>query len=123
MLLVRLNVFVSFASLLLIPSAAYAQTEEKAGIISGNDIGAMVLALFAVLAVIVVLASLLKRFNLKFQGASGMKVLSSVSLGAKERLVIVEVGGQKLLLGVTQQRIDCLKELPSDINLEGKEEQ
>jgi flagellar protein FliO/FliZ len=83
----------------------------------------MVLALFAVLVVIVVLASLLKRFNLKFQGASGMKVLSSVSLGAKERLVIVDVGGEKLLLGVTQQSIDCLKELPSDINLEGKQEQ
>jgi len=120
MLLVRLNVFVSFASLMLLPSAAKA--EEKAGIISGNDIGAMVLALFAVLAVIVVLASLLKRFNLKFQGASGMKVLSSVSLGTKERLVIVDVGGQKLLLGVTQQRIECLKELPGDINLEGKQE-
>lgn len=122
MLLVRLNVFVSFASLLLLPSVAHAQAEDKAGI-SGNDIGAMVLALFAVLVVIVVLASLLKRFNLKFQGASGMKVLSSVSLGTKERLVIVEVGGQKLLLGVTQQRIDCLKELPNDINLEGKQEQ
>lgn len=121
MLLVRLNVFVSFASLVLLPSVAKA--EEKASIVSGNDIGAMVLALFAVLAVIVVLASLLKRFNLKFQGASGMKVLSSVSLGAKERLVIVDVGGQKLLLGVTQQRIECLKELPSDINLEGKQEQ
>ncbi|MDV6317308.1 flagellar biosynthetic protein FliO [Idiomarina sp. HP20-50] len=123
MLLVRLNAFVSFASLLLLPSVVQAQTEEKAGIISGSDIGAMVLALFAVLLLIVVLASLLKRFNLKFQGTSGMKVLSSVSLGAKERLVIVDVGGQKLLLGVTQQRIECLKELSSDINLEGKQEQ
>jgi flagellar protein FliO/FliZ len=46
-----------------------------------------------------------------------------VSLGPKERLVIVDVGGQKLLLGVTQQRIECLKELPGDINLEGKQEQ
>ena len=122
MLLVKLSVFASFVSLLALPVKAYAQTEQKA-IVSGNDIGAMVLALFAVLVVIVVLASLLKRFNLKFQGASGMKVLSSVSLGAKERLIIVDVGGEKLLLGVTQQRIDCLKELPSDINLEGKQEQ
>ena len=122
MLLVKLSVFASFVSLLALPVTVLAQTEQKA-IVSGNDIGAMVLALFAVLAVIVVLASLLKRFNLKFQGASGMKVLSSVSLGAKERLIIVDVGGEKLLLGVTQQRIDCLKELPSDINLEGKQEQ
>ncbi|MCH2455545.1 MAG: flagellar biosynthetic protein FliO [Idiomarina sp.] len=122
MLLVKLSVFASFVSLLALPVTAFGQTEQKA-IVSGNDIGAMVLALFAVLVVIVVLASLLKRFNLKFQGASGMKVLSSVSLGAKERLVIVDVGGEKLLLGVTQQRIDCLKELPSDINLEGKQEQ
>ncbi len=122
MLLVKLSVFASFVSLLALPVTALAQTEQKA-IVSGNDIGAMVLALFAVLVVIVVLASLLKRFNLKFQGASGMKVLSSVSLGAKERLVIVDVGGEKLLLGVTQQSIDCLKELPSDINLEGKQEQ
>lgn len=122
MLLVKLSVFASFVSLLALPVTVLAQTEQKA-IVSGNDIGAMVLALFAVLVVIVVLASLLKRFNLKFQGASGMKVLSSVSLGAKERLVIVDVGGEKLLLGVTQQRIDCLKELPSDIKLEGKQEQ
>lgn len=121
MLSVKLNVFVSFASLATL--APIARAKENPGIVSGSDIGAMVLALFAVLAVIVVLASLLKRFNLKFQGVSGVKVLSSVSLGAKERLVVVDVGGEKLLLGVTQQRIDCLKELPNDINLEGKQEQ
>lgn len=46
MLLVKLSVFASFVSLLALPVTALAQTEQKA-IVSGNDIGAMVLALFA----------------------------------------------------------------------------
>lgn len=119
MSLAKLNVFASCASLLFSLPAAAQQTETSSPV-AGADIGAMLLALIVVLAVIVGLAALVKKFNLKLQGNADMKVLSAMSLGTKERLMIVEVAGKKLLLGVTSQRIDCLKELPDTVELKGQ---
>jgi len=41
-------------------------------------------------------------------GGKHIQLLAGVSLGAKEKLVIVEAGGQQLLLGVTSQQINTL---------------
>lgn len=38
----------------------------------------------------------------------GIHVLARVSLGARERLVLVEIGEQRLLLGITASHIACL---------------
>jgi len=123
MLSVKSNVFVNCASglLLLFSPLAAAQKTASESPLAGADIGAMLLALIVVLAVIIILASIVKRFNLKLQGNADMKVLSAMSLGTKERLMIVEVAGQKLLLGVTAERIDCLKELPDSVELKGQQ--
>ncbi|WP_241968731.1 flagellar biosynthetic protein FliO [Idiomarina tyrosinivorans] len=86
--------------------------DRGVGVITANDYGAMLLSLLLVLAVIIGLAMLVKRLNLKLQNGSGIEVMSSVSLGAKERLVVVKVGDDKLLLGVTSQSVNVLKELP-----------
>lgn len=123
MLLAKLSAYVSCASVLLalIPLSANAQQTEASSPIGGADIGATLLALIVVLAVIIGLAMIAKRFNLKIQGNADMKVLSAMSLGTKERLMIVEVAGQKLLLGVTAERIECLKELPDSVELKGQQ--
>ena len=61
-----------------------------------------VLALLAVLALVIGLGWLLKRLpGSGFRPAEGMKLVASLSVGAKERVVVVEVNGQQLLLGVT----------------------
>ena len=71
----------------------------------------MLAGLLAILMVIFCLAFLLKRFT-HFNPATGhIKVLETQRLGAKERLIIVEVQDQQLLLGVTSQNITQLTEL------------
>ncbi len=69
--------------------------------------------LLLVLALLLGLAWLAKRF----MGAPGVgkgrvQVIGGVSLGPRERAVIVEVEGQRLLLGVAQGNVRLLRELP-----------
>ena len=72
-----------------------------------------VLALLAVLALVIGLGWLLKRMpGSGFRPAEGMKLVASLSVGAKERVVVVEVNGQQLLLGVTAGGINTLHTLP-----------
>jgi len=75
-----------------------------------------VLALLAVLALVIGLGWLLKRLpGSGFRPAEGMKVVASLSVGAKERVVVVDVNGQQLLLGVTAGGINTLHTLPEPL--------
>lgn len=76
---------------------------------SSSDIGTMVIGLATVLGLILVLAWLSKRFNLAAPGGnSRMKLISAMSVGPKEKIMLVEVEGEKLLLGVTPHQINRL---------------
>ena len=80
--------------------------------VSGNmNALGMILSLMMVLVVIVGSAFLLKRFNLVQNSSSGLKIITSLSLSTKEKLVVVQVGEQQLLLGVTSQQINLLETL------------
>ena len=75
-----------------------------------------VFALLLVLALIVGLGWLLKRMpGSGFRPAEGMKLVASLNVGARERLVVVEVNGQQLLLGVTANGITTLHVLPEPL--------
>lgn len=72
-----------------------------------------IFALLAVLALIVGLGWVLKRMpGSGFKPAEGLRVVASLNVGAKERVVVVEVNGQQLLLGVTTGGISTLHQLP-----------
>jgi len=47
----------------------------------------------------------------------GMKVVSGLSLGMREKLVLVQVGEKQLLLGITPGRIEKLMELEAQDTL------
>lgn len=80
------------------------------------DASSMILALLMVLALVVISALLLKRFNFVQANTSQLKVVASLSLGAKERLVVVQVGEQQLALGVTTQQITLLETLAEPLS-------
>jgi len=80
-------------------------------VMANMDAGSMILSLLMVLALIIICAFVLKRFNLTQQGVSQLRVVTSLSLGAKERVMVVQVGEQQLLLGVTAQKITLLEKL------------
>jgi len=67
------------------------------------------LGLIAVIALIYGCAWIIRRMN----GMTGMnnnaiKVVSVMALGARERLALIEVGGQQILLGITPSAIRTL---------------
>ncbi len=76
------------------------------------------LSLVAVLAVIYALAWFIKR-NRGIQGLTGlpMKTLAVLPMGVKEKIVLIEVGGKQLLLGLTAHNINTLASFDEPILL------
>ena len=85
------------------------QAAEKSG---SADYGEMVVGLLVVLGLIVVLAWSAKRFNLNGMTTNqSLRLQSVLSLGTKEKVVIGNVEGRRVLLGVTPESINLLMEL------------
>ncbi len=83
---------------------------------SGSSIGAaslqMTLGLMVVLGLIIGLSWLVRRFNLGVPGtAANMKVVGAMNVGTKEKILLVEVENQRLLIGVTPHQITLLQAL------------
>ncbi len=88
-----------------------ASVEVGKHVTANMDAMSMILSLLMVLAVIVVSAIILKRFQSVQQSFNGLKIVTSLHLGAKEKLVVVQSGDKQLLLGVTAQQITLLETL------------
>lgn len=77
---------------------------------------------FLALAFLIVLIPLVILGLKRLQGLqhkfskSEIQIIATQSLGTKEKLVLVEVQGKRLLLGVTAQNITCLNELEANGN-------
>ncbi|MBP1149590.1 MULTISPECIES: flagellar biosynthetic protein FliO [Methylocaldum] len=73
------------------------------------DMAKSLTGLLAVLAVIFTLAWLLRRFGSFSRLAPGsFRVLAAVSLGSRERVVLLQAGGKQLVLGVAPGRVETL---------------
>ncbi|HWJ95442.1 MAG TPA: flagellar biosynthetic protein FliO, partial [Telluria sp.] len=79
------------------------------------------LALVFVLALLAALAWFVKRFNPRGIGSSAnLRMVGSLSLGTRERIVVVEVGDQWIVVGASPGRINALASMPKQ---EGAEPQ
>lgn len=109
--------------LLALPLHA-AEQQETARTLTESPLSAMsllqtVLGLVLVLGCIVLVAWLLKRTNSFHTAASGkMRVIAGLPLGTRERAVLVQVGDEQLLLGVTPQQINLLYKLDTPLQVE-----
>ena len=77
----------------------------------------MIVALLMVLLIIVACAFILKRLQPKGFEQKGLKIVSSIQLGSKERLVVVQIGDKQKLLGVTPHQITLLDTLESPLEI------
>lgn len=77
-------------------------------------LGKTAISLLVVIAAILLLAWLVRRFNLH-SGAAGqhLRVVGSVAVGQRERVVLVEVDNTWLVLGVGGGQVTRLHELPA----------
>jgi flagellar biosynthetic protein FliO len=89
---------------------------------SGSATGSLLQTLFALIAVLAVLAALawfLKRYGPKAGGGNAnLRVVGALNLGGRERVVVVEVGGQWIVVGASPGRINALATMPKQDGLD-----
>lgn len=97
--------------MLALPSASLAASVPP----PAGDLVQVIFGLIAVLGLLLVSAWLLKRYGGRLPGAGGgaLRVLGGVSLGARERAVLLQVGDKQLLVGVAPGRVQTLCVLDS----------
>ena len=72
-----------------------------------------ILSLGFVIALLVGLAWLLKRFGPKhITGGTTVKLVGALSVGARERILVVEVGDQWIVVGASPGRMNALATMP-----------
>ncbi len=100
-----------------VPSAGPAQLAQSA--VNVNEMMSVTLGLLAVLVAIFAVAWLMRRFGNFSMAANGeLRVVAGMSLGARERLVLIQVGKEQLLLGVSPGRVQTLHILDEDSRID-----
>jgi flagellar protein FliO/FliZ len=108
---------ITFSPFLVLAAETVAEvTATAAPSAQGNGMNAMTImnvfgSLIIVLGLLFGLAWLYKKLAIKLPGSSHVKIISSVMLGPRERLLVIEVQGKQRVLGVTANQINMLFEL------------
>jgi flagellar protein FliO/FliZ len=78
--------------------------------------GSLLQTLFALVAVLALLAALawfLKRYGPKPGiGGANLRIVGSLNLGGRERLMVVEIGNQWIVVGASPGRVNALATMP-----------
>lgn len=105
---------------------AHALPAENSGsALSHGELLRVIGGLLLVLAIILALYWLIKRLNVvNLRSANGFATIGSMLLGPKEKIMLLKVGEQYLLIGVAAGSITMLydygKELPPGFNSDNK---
>lgn len=81
-----------------------------------GDMVSMVLSLIMVLVLIIALAFFVKKLNPNLANSDEFKVVRSLPLGSRERLMVVEIDNAQHLLGVTPHSINYLHKLETPLS-------
>ncbi len=87
---------------------------------SGSYLLQMVIGLFIVLLCIIALAWFAKKMNrFRLITDDSLKIMGGLSMGSRERVVLLQVGEAQLLIGVAPGRINTLHVLEKSIETTG----
>lgn len=95
--------------------AADSASSPPADILVTPMLGTTLLALVAVIGLILGLAWLVRRTTQGNFMPDGLRSVASLALGTKERIVVVAIGDEQLLLGITANSIHMLHKLPQPL--------
>ena len=105
-------------SLSALPALAAEQTASMSSAGMGAQLSKLLLGLLLVIGLIFLLAWLLRRVQqLNPRGTQVIKIISTQALGPRDRLVLVQVGGEQILLGLSSGRITPLHVLAEPVHL------
>ncbi|MEJ7806909.1 MAG: flagellar biosynthetic protein FliO [Telluria sp.] len=72
-----------------------------------------IFGLTVVLAMLALFAWAMKRFGPRQStGAAGLRIVSALNLGGRERIIVVEVGDQWIVVGASPGRVNALATMP-----------
>lgn len=102
---------------------AQSSTNGAAPIGSGRHLMNVTLALIGIVGLIFALSWFVKRFNQgTFSANAHVKILSVMPLGTRERIVLIDAGGQQILLGITSANINTLHVFDTPIVVENNDQ-
>ena len=101
--------------------ATKAVTTPLAGSNVGGQLVQLMLGLLLVVGLIFALAWLLRRVQIGPRSNQAIKLVASQALGPRDRLLLVQVGGEQILLGLSAGRITPLHVLKEPVSLEAAE--
>jgi flagellar protein FliO/FliZ len=104
---------------LLLCRGAFAAAGEGFQAVSGGKLVETLLGLLLVLALIFVLARVLQRMQGSVSGGNTvMRVVSSLNIGTRERILLLKVADKHILVAATPQTVSPLHvfdEMPADL--------
>ena len=81
----------------------------------------ILLSLIAVIAMIFAVAFVMRRFNVTQSGSADLKSVATMMVGTKERIMVIEVGDEQHLVGITATSISHLSKLDTPIQSENRQ--
>lgn len=75
-------------------------------------------SLFLVIGVIVGLGYVMKRFNVTKTGSGQLQIVASMMAGPRERIMVVQIGSEQHVIGVTAHNINHLAKLEQPLSIE-----
>ena len=118
-----LALFLSMPLVAIAAEPAGKAATPMAGSDIAGQLGQLLLGLLLVIGLIFLLAWLLRRVQqLNPKGGQVIKLLSSQALGPRDRLVLVQVGNEQVLLGLSAGRITPLHVLKEPVHLADAEQ-
>jgi flagellar protein FliO/FliZ len=114
------------AALLFAPGAALAQAENQTGValepFSSPYLLKLTGGLILVVVVIFALAWLVKKFNLNQQSHNGLiRIVAGLPIGTRDRIVLLQIGEEQILVGLTPGRIEKLHTLSQPLEVTGEQ--
>ncbi len=92
---------------------------QKAGVVGVEDFFTTFLALMFILILIAFMTWILKRSGLVVgKGGQVIKILATAPVGSKEKLALIEVGEQQVLIGITANQINKIMTLTEAVDIE-----
>jgi flagellar protein FliO/FliZ len=112
----------ALATLLPLPVLAEEAGSNLMEPLAGGRLVEIFLGLFAVLLLIGVIAWVVRRMPGLTRSADGsMRVIAGIPVGQRERILLVEVGGEQLVVGVAPGRVELLHHLAEPVSTSGSQ--
>lgn len=86
--------------------------------VSGSYLGRIIIGLALILILIFVLAWAMKKMHLAPQsGHNLIQIVSAISVGHRDRIALIQVGEEQILVGLTPGRMQKLHEMKSRVQV------